>query len=49
MNLIEINRNIEAAKTGLELSRTEQEAAKYKSILLDLRTEKRKILKNLWK
>lgn len=44
MKLIELNRNIEEAKTYYELSKTEEEALYYKAILEDLRDEKQEQL-----
>ena len=46
MELIELNRSIEDAKTYYELSKTEKEEAYYKALIKDLRNEKQEILKN---
>lgn len=45
MELLELNRSIEEAKTSYELAKTEEEAAYYKAILYDLRIEKQKLLR----
>ena len=42
--LIELTETIEKTKTNYELAKTEQEAAYYKAILKDLRTEKRELM-----
>ena len=44
MELIELNKAIEDAKASYELAKSEQEAAYYKAILEDLRTEKQEML-----
>ena len=46
MELIELNRSIREAKTNYELAKTEEEEAYYKTILKDLRNEKKEILNN---
>lgn len=48
MITIELNRNIEEAKTYYELSKTEEEALYYKAILKDLRNEKKEIFNRSW-
>lgn len=45
MELIELTKSIEETKANYELAKSEQEAAYYKAILEDLRTEKQEILK----
>lgn len=44
MELIELNRSIREAKTNFILAETEKEENYYKSILKDLRTEKRELM-----
>ena len=48
MELIELNQAIEDAKASHELAKTEEEAAYYKVVLQDLRTEKQEQLKNIY-
>lgn len=44
MELIELNKSIEEAKANYELAKSEQEAAYYKAVIEDLRTEKRELM-----
>lgn len=44
MKLIEINRSIREAKTNFILAKTDEEEEAYKSILKDLRAEKRDLM-----
>lgn len=44
MELIELTKAIEEAKTYYELSKTEKEAAYYKAVLQDLRNEKKELM-----
>lgn len=44
MELIELNRSIREAKAFYEMAKTEEEENYYKSILKDLRTEKRELM-----
>ena len=44
MALIELNKAIEDAKASHALAKTEKEAAYYKAILNDLRTEKQELM-----
>lgn len=44
MELIELNRSIREAKTNFILAKTEKEEDYYKSILKDLRREKRDLM-----
>ena len=46
MEYIELNRNIREAKTNFVLAKSEEEAYYYKSVLKDLRREKRELLNN---
>lgn len=48
MELIELTEAIEKAKNYYELSKTEKEAAYYKAIIEDLRSEKQEQLKNIY-
>ena len=49
MEYLELNRTIREAKTKFVLAETEEEEAYYKSILKDLRREKRELLNNAFK
>ena len=44
MEFLELNRSIREAKTNFMLAKTEEEEAYYKSILKDLRREKRLLM-----
>lgn len=44
MEFLELNRSIREAKTNYVLSKTEKEEVYYKTILKDLRTEKRELM-----
>lgn len=44
MELIELNRSIREAKASYEMAKTEEEENYYKSILKDLRREKRELM-----
>ena len=44
MELIELNRSIEDAKSSYELAKSNEEALYYKSILMDLRNEKKELM-----
>lgn len=49
MEYLELNRSIREAKTKFILAETEEEAYYYKSVLKDLRREKRELLNNAFK
>ena len=46
MEFLELNRNIREAKTNFILAETEKEEEYFKSLLKDLRREKRELLNN---
>lgn len=47
MELIELNRSIEDAKASYELAKSNKEAQYYKTIIQELRNEKREKLKQI--
>lgn len=44
MELIELNRSIREAKASYEMAKTDEEEVYYKSILKDLRNEKKELM-----